>query len=212
MNKRSYFITFEGPEGSGKTTIINMVAQYLKTQNKDFIATREPGGSKIAEKIRDIILDTKNAKLSANTEALLYAASRAQHFDDLIKPALLSNKIIICDRFLDSSLAYQGIARNLGLESIYDINRFAINNTLPDLTIFFDLKPEIGLQRIKENNLREVNRLDLEGLSFHQKVYDGYLKVIELQPQRFKIIDASNDIETVFKQTIEAIEELINNE
>lgn len=206
MRKR-FFITFEGPDGSGKTTIINKVAQYFKDNNIDFVQTREPGGSKIAEKIRDIILDPENKLLSSSTEALLYAASRAQHFDELIKPALDNEMIVLCDRFIDSSLVYQGIARNLGIDSVLTINKFAISDAMPDLTIFFDLKPEIGLERIALSDNREINRLDLEDLSFHNKVYQGYLDLYESNRKRIVRIDASKAIDDVFMDTIKVIEE-----
>ncbi|MDF9867334.1 dTMP kinase [Bacilli bacterium PM5-3] len=205
--KKSFFITFEGPDGSGKSTIIKKVAKYLDKNNYEYVLTREPGGSNIAEQIREIILDPKNVQLSASTEALLYAASRAQHFDEIIKPALDDSKIVICDRFLDSSLVYQGIARNLGVEEVLSINRFAIKDVLPDLTIFFDVDPVIGLERIQKSKVREINRLDLESVKFHQEVYDGYHKIIENDKKRFEIIDASQSIEKVFQDTIAAIKE-----
>lgn len=208
---KSFFITFEGPDGSGKSTIISLVAKYLEEHNFDYVLTREPGGSLIAEKIRDIILDTNNSNLAPSTEALLYAASRAQHFSEIIKPGLENNKIVLCDRFIDSSLAYQGIARGLGIDNVYEINKFAIDDVLPDLTIFFDVSPEIGLQRIQQNANREVNRLDLEGLKFHQDVYKGYKEIISSQDERFVRVDAANSIEKVFQDTIAIIKERYNN-
>lgn len=205
--EKGFFITFEGPDGSGKTTILEMVAKYFQESKLEFIKTREPGGSLIAEQIRTIILDPNNKQLSYKAEALLYAASRAQHFDEIIIPALTQNKIVLCDRFIDSSLVYQGIARNLGIENVLKINEFAIDDFLPNLTIFFDVKPEIGLERIAENKTREVNRLDLESLNFHQKVYEGYLEITKIFPNRIVRIDASKNIEEVFKATIKIIEE-----
>lgn len=203
------FITFEGVDGSGKSTIIKLVSEYFGKNNIPFIATREPGGSKIAEQIRNIILSCENNNLSASTEALLYAAARAQHFSEIIQPAIDANKVVICDRFLDSSLVYQGIARNLGIDNVLNINKFAINDVLPTKTIFFDLEPEIGLRRINQNKDRELNRLDLEGLEFHQKVYNGYKQIINSDPKRFIIIDASQSIEQVFEDTLKAIKDLI---
>lgn len=208
MNKIK-FISFEGVDGSGKSTIIKMIGDYFSAQQIEYVLTREPGGSKIAEQIRDIILSCDNKNLSASTEALLYAASRAQHFSEIIEPALAANKIVLCDRFLDSSLVYQGIARNLGVEAVLTINKFAIKDILPTKTIFFDVNPAIGLERINSNKTREINRLDLEGLTFHQKVYDGYKKIIEDDPDRFIIIDASLSIDEVFEQTLNALKELI---
>ena len=205
--KKSFFVTFEGPDGSGKSTILKRVVAYLNDQGYEYVKTREPGGSTIAEQIREIILDPKNIKLSPSTEALLYAAARAQHFAEIIKPALDDNKIVLCDRFLDSSLVYQGIARNLGVEEVLNINRFAIKDVLPDLTIFFDVDPLIGLERIQKSKVREVNRLDLESVKFHQEVYDGYLKIVEDNQERFVVVDASQDIEKVFQDTIKIIKE-----
>lgn len=203
------FITFEGVDGSGKSTIIKMVSEYFEKNNIPYISTREPGGSRIAEQIRNIILSCENSDLHPNTEALLYAAARAQHFSEIIEPAIKENKVVLCDRFLDSSLVYQGIARNLGVENVLNINKFAINDILPTKTIFFDVDPEIGLRRINLNKERELNRLDLEGLEFHNKVYNGYKQIINSDPNRFIIIDASQSIEKVFEDTILVIKELI---
>ncbi len=203
------FISFEGVDGSGKSTIIKMIGDYFSEHNIPYVLTREPGGSKIAEQIRDIILSCDNKNLSASTEALLYAASRAQHFSEIIEPALAENKVVLCDRFLDSSLVYQGIARNLGVDNVLTINKFAIKDVLPTKTIFFDVDPVIGLERINLNKTREINRLDLEGLEFHQKVYEGYKKIIENEPQRFIVIDASLSIDEVFEHTLKAIKDLI---
>lgn len=205
--KKSFFITFEGPDGSGKSTIIKMIAQYLAENNLEYVLTREPGGSNIAEKIRNIILDPKNVMLSASTEALLYAASRAQHFDEIIKPALDQNKIVLCDRFLDSSLVYQGIARKLGVKEVLEINRFAIKDVLPDLTIFFEIDPLLGLQRIAQNKDREINRLDQEDIAFHKEVYHGYHEIIKTNESRFMIVDASQKIDEVFRDTLACIKE-----
>ena len=154
--KKSFFISFEGPDGSGKSTIIKKVAEYFSENNIDYVLTREPGGSQIAEEIRNIILNTKNTNLSASTEALLYAASRAQHFDEIIKPALNNNQVVLCDRFLDSSLVYQGVARELGVDRVLQINKFAIEDVLPDLTVFFDVDPLIGLERINKKTTNNI--------------------------------------------------------
>lgn len=204
------FITFEGPDGSGKSTIIKLVAQYFIENNIPFVMTREPGGSRIAEMIRDIILDPENKEIAYTTEALLYAASRAQHFEEIIKPALAANKVVLCDRFIDSSLVYQGVARGLGIAEIMKINQFAIEGVLPNLTVFFDVDPIIGLERIKVNDNREVNRLDLEGIEFHQQVYNGYLSIIKQEPARFGIVDANQSIEKVFNDTISLIKERLD--
>lgn len=208
--KKGLFITFEGPDGSGKTTILNKVANYFKEKEIDFVQTREPGGSNIAQQIRNILLDEKNIGLSSTTEALLFAASRAQHYDEIVKPALDHDQIVLCDRFIDSSLAYQGYARGLGMQEILDVNNFAISNQLPDLTIFFDIKPELGLERINQSADREINRLDLEGLKFHQKVYEGYQEVIKKYPKRIVCIDASQSIEQVFAEVIQILKERLD--
>ncbi len=198
------FITFEGPEGSGKSTVIKAVEEYLLSEGYDIITTREPGGIKIAEDIRDIILSKENTKMGANAEALLFAASRSQHFVEKIIPALEQNKIILCDRFIDSSLAYQGHARGLGIEEVYQINKFAIGNKLPDLTIFIDVPPAVGLKRVF-NNTRKVDRLDLETIEFHEKVYEGYKILSKKFENRFVTIDGTNPVETVIEDTIQVL-------
>ncbi|SDN82935.1 dTMP kinase [Bacillus sp. OK048] len=203
--KSSFFITFEGPDGAGKTTIISMVAKELK----DALLTREPGGIDIAEQIRTVILDKNNIAMDARTEALLYAAARRQHLVEKVKPALEEGKIVLCDRFVDSSLAYQGHARGLGIDEVLSINQFAIEKMMPDLTIYFDIEPELGLQRINKNKGREVNRLDLEHLEFHNRVREGYHLVMERFPERIVKIDASGEVGVVFKKTMELLKEKI---
>jgi dTMP kinase len=199
------FITFEGPDGAGKTTIINMVAKQLG----DILLTREPGGIDIAEQIRAVILDKSNTAMDPRTEALLYAAARRQHLIEKVKPALDAGRIVLCDRFVDSSLAYQGYARGLGIDEVFSINQFAIENLMPELTIYFDIEPELGLQRINKNKGREINRLDLENLEFHQRVRSGYYQLIDRFPDRIRCIDASGTVEEVFKKTLKIIEEKI---
>lgn len=183
MEQKGKFISFEGPEGAGKTTVISEIYDRLKEINKHVVLTREPGGIPIAEKIRTIILDTEHTEMDAKTEALLYAAARRQHLVERVIPVLQSGGIVLCDRFIDSSLAYQGYARGLGIDEVLRINQFAIGETMPDLTIFFDLDPEEGLARIADGK-REENRLDKESLLFHQEVYKGYEKVIKRYPKR----------------------------
>jgi dTMP kinase len=197
------FITFEGPDGAGKSTIINMVAQEFE----NVLLTREPGGIDIAEQIRSVILDKGNTSMDPRTEALLYAAARRQHLIEKVKPALAEGKIVLCDRFVDSSLAYQGYARGLGIDEVFAINQFAIENLMPELTIYFDIKPELGLKRINKNKGREINRLDLENLEFHQKVSTGYHLLIERFPDRIQSIDASGTVEEVFQETLKIIVE-----
>ena len=199
------FITLEGPEGSGKTTAVEAAVKKLEEMGYQIVRTREPGGTPIAEQIRNVILDKANTAMDGRTEALLYAASRRQHLVEKVWPALKEGKIVICDRYLDSSLAYQGGARGLGVENILNINLFATENTWPDLTLLFDIKPELGLARISANADREVNRLDLEKLDFHNKVRDTFLELAKRYPDRFVIIDASQSREEVAKATMEAI-------
>lgn len=203
--KIGMFITFEGPEGAGKTTIISMISKELDKQGLHILHTREPGGIEIAEKIRSVILDKSHTAMDPRTEALLYAAARRQHLVEKVEPALENGKIVLCDRFIDSSLAYQGYARGLGVDEVFSINQFAIERKMPDLTLYFDIDPEIGLNRINQHENREVNRLDLEDLEFHQKVREGYELLLKRFPERIIKIDASQPLETVFSTTIETI-------
>lgn len=199
------FITFEGPEGSGKTSVIRGVKEFLIQEGYDILTTREPGGSNIAEAIRDIILSKENTEMNAYTEALLFAASRSQHFTEIIVPALDAGKIILCDRFIDSSLAYQGYARDLGIDKVYDINKFGIGDHLPDVTIFIDVPPQVGLKRVFDNHGRKVDRLDLETVEFHEKVYEGYKQLATKFDDRFVVIDGTNTVETVIEDTIQVL-------
>ena len=199
------FITIEGTEGSGKTTVAKELAKLLTANGYEVVHTREPGGTPISESIRNVILDKNNTSMDGRTEALLYAASRRQHLVEKIWPALKEGKIVLCDRFLDSSLAYQGYARGLGYDEVLNINLFATENTYPDLTLFFVIEPEAGLQRIAKNKNREVNRLDLEKLPFHQKVYDAFIELSKKFPERYVTIDASQRLEKVIKDAYNAI-------
>jgi dTMP kinase len=204
------FITIEGPDGSGKTTIIQMLAENLEREGFEVIATREPGGIEIAEQIRKVILDPDNTAMDSRTEALLYAAARRQHLAEKVKPALEQGKIILCDRFVDSSLAYQGHARGLGIDEVYSINEFAIEDMMPELTLYFDIAPEVGLERINKNKGREVNRLDMEKLDFHQKVREGYMILADRFADRIVKIDASKELEAVYEQAEARIKSLLN--
>lgn len=208
--EKGIFITIEGPDGSGKTTILQMLAQNFEKEGYAVVATREPGGIDIAEQIRKVILDPENTAMDPRTEALLYAAARRQHLKEKVKPALEEGKIVLCDRFVDSSLAYQGHARGLGIDQVYSINEFAIENMMPVMTLYFDVAPEIGLERINKNKGREVNRLDMEKLEFHQKVREGYMMIAERFPDRIVKIDASKELEAVYKQAEGKIKELLN--
>lgn len=194
------FITFEGGEGTGKTTQINILKKYLEDQGLEVIITREPGGVISAENIRAVIFDNE---IDPITETMLYAAARREHYIKKIKPALDAGKIVICDRFIDSSIVYQGIVRGVGVDLVENINKYAINNVEPDLTIFFDLDPEIGLKRVSLRN-EQMNRFDKESLDFHLKVRKGY-KLLSKTRNRFVLIDASKSIEDVTKQIINII-------
>ena len=205
------FITFEGPDGSGKSTIIKKVYEKLINDGFDIVLTREPGGTPIAEKIRDIILDNSNVALDARTEALLYAASRRQHLVEKIRPALKEGKIVLCDRFLDSSLAYQGGGRNLGVQNVLNINLFATENTYPDLTLFFDIDPELGLKRVSQDKKRVADRLDNENENFHEKVYSTFKEIVKTNSQRIITIDASKSIEEVTECAYKTIKEKLKN-
>ena len=204
------FITIEGPEGSGKTTVAKRVVEELTLKGHKVMYTREPGGVGIAEKIRDIILDVNNTNLDPRSEALLYAASRRQHLVEKVLPALKEDYIVICDRFVDSSLAYQGYAREIGIDEIYDINMFAIDNHFPDITILLDIDPEVGLERIMKNRQGEVNRLDLEGLSFHHKVHQGYDIIKEKYKNRITLVDGNKSYDEVFDEVFSIINNKIN--
>ena len=193
----SLFISIEGPDGSGKSSAIKIVYDRLISEGYKIVQTREPGGTPISEKIREIILDKNNTEMDGRTEALLYAASRRQHLVQKVWPSLKEGYLVFCDRYLDSSLAYQGYARELGIDEVLNINLFATENSFPDLTLLFDIDPEIGLQRIASNSKREVNRLDLEKLEFHKKVRAGYLLIAKKYPDRIKIINASKPLDEV---------------
>ena len=204
------FITMEGGEGSGKSTALKEIVEALGKEGYDVLLTREPGGTPISEEIRNIILDKKNTDMDPKTEALLYAASRRQHIVQKIIPALKEGKIVICDRFLDSSLAYQGGARGLGIDGVFAMNQFATEGLLPDLTLLFDIEPEEGLKRIAANAGREVNRLDVEQLPFHELVRSSFHELVKRFPSRFVVIDASKSRKEVFTAAYAAIKERLN--
>lgn len=196
------FITFEGGEGTGKTTLIAKIAEFLR-KNHEVVTTREPGGSAIAEAIRDIILNPKYEGVTPTTEALLLAAARAQHLDEVILPALKQHKIILCDRFLDSSLAYQAYARGLGFDFVLNINAYAVKH-LPDLTFYIDLDPQVGMKRIE--NRDKYDRLDQETKEFHDRVRKGYLEVYKKYPNRIIIINGDQSIDEILNQILNKIQ------
>lgn len=197
--KRGFFITVEGGEGAGKTSAIDAILEQVKARGYDVLSTREPGGIPIAEQIRSVVLDRNNTAMDPRTEALLYAAARRQHLAEKVIPALEAGKVVVCDRFIDSSLAYQGYARELGMDEVFAINRFAIGDWMPDLTVFMDVRPEIGLARIRADQGREVNRLDLESMTFHNKVREGYLQVLRQFPERVVRVDAERELDKVLE-------------
>ncbi len=204
--KRGFFITVEGGEGAGKTSAIDAILEQVKARGYDVLSTREPGGIPIAEQIRSVVLDRNNTAMDPRTEALLYAAARRQHLAEKVIPALEAGKVVVCDRFIDSSLAYQGYARELGMDEVFAINRFAIGDWMPDLTVFMDVRPEIGLARIRADQRREVNRLDLESMTFHNKVREGYLQVLRRFPERILRVDAERELD----QVLEDIGQMLN--
>ena len=207
--KKGLFITFEGNDGSGKTTISTRVFEKLKEAGYPCIYTREPGGIDIAEQIRHVILDPKNTAMDARCEALLYAAARRQHLVEKVLPALEAGKIVLCDRFIDSSLAYQGVARGIGIEDVYRINEFAIEGHLPDATIFLHVDLDTGLARI--NSRGEKDRLDNESMNFHKLVASGYDQVLVMFQERMHVIDATKSIDEVVEATLQAVLEIIKN-
>lgn len=199
------FITLEGPEGSGKTSAAKYIVEQLEKRGYSVVFTREPGGTPIAEQIRNVLLNKENTLLDPRAEALLMAASRRQHLVEKVWPALKEGKIVICDRFLDSSLAYQGGARHIGVDKVLDINLFATENTMPDLTLLFDLDPILGLNRINSNKSREVNRLDLEKIEFHQTVRNTFLELSKTYKDRYRVVDASKHVDIVNVAALEII-------
>ena len=201
------FVTVEGPEGSGKSSVMKRVAERLQEEGIDVVLTREPGGTPIAEQIREVILNKENTKMDKITEALLYAASRRQHLVEKVWPLTKEGKLVISDRFLDSSLAYQGGARGIGIDKVLEINMAATEGYYPDLTLLFDVAPEVGLARIAANKGREVNRLDLEKIEFHRKVRQTFLDLAHRFKDRFVIIDASQPFEKVIEDAYKAIKD-----
>ncbi|RJE83539.1 dTMP kinase [Paenibacillus sp. 1011MAR3C5] len=204
------FITIEGGEGAGKSSLIGQLANTIQNKGYRVVVTREPGGIPIAEKIRTVILDPEHTTMDARTEALLYAASRRQHLVEKVIPALDAGEIVICDRFVDSSLAYQGHARGLGIDEVWQINQFAIGGTMPDLTIYMDVSPEVGLSRIASNPQREINRLDLERHSFHERVREGYHLVMQQFPDRIHRVDAEETPDRVLQAVVAIVEQRLS--
>lgn len=207
--KKGKFITFEGPDGSGKTTVSTAVCERLIREGYPVRYTREPGGSAIAEQIRSVILDPRNTAMDARTEALLYAASRRQHLVEKVLPALEEGITIISDRFIDSSLAYQGCGREIGIEEVYEINQFAIEGHMPEKTVFLSIDAETGLERIRRGRA-VLDRLDQESIDFHERVHEGYSEVIRRYADRMIIIDANRSVEEVVQDAYEAVKGLLD--
>lgn len=205
------FITIEGPDGAGKSSVVKkLVTAIQETTSTPLVITREPGGSDIAERIRDILLDPIHTNMDDRTEALLLAAGRRQHVIEKIKPALERGDIVLCDRFVDSSIAYQGQARGIGIEEVKAINEFAIEGLRPDLTIYLDVDAEVGLNRIKDSKSnRTQDRLELEEVAFHEEVRKGYLALIKAEPERFVTVDASRSEEEVFERVWEIVKKKV---
>lgn len=202
------FVTIEGNDGSGKTTVVECLKQQLLLKNIPVVATREPGGIRISEEIRNITLNPELSEMSPKTEALLYAASRSQHVDEKIKPALEEGKVVICDRFIDSSLAYQGYARNLGIDEIYTINLFATQGILPDITIFLDVDQDVAHQRVCKR--KHLDRLELEGSAFQKRVAQGYEIICEKFSDRIIKVDANRPLDLVVNDVLALILERLN--
>lgn len=206
------FISFEGPEGAGKTTVLNiLIAELQPKLGNKLVTTREPGGNPISEAIRAILQPEDDNGLEKRTEALLYAAARRQHLVEIIQPALAAGKVVISDRYVDSSLAYQGGGRDLGVEKIWQINQFAIDGLLPDLTIYLDVPSELGLARVTANRKGKIDRLDKESLAFHQKVRQTYLKLQSEFSDRIKIVDATQPLDKVVHETRELINKVLED-
>ena len=207
------FISFEGPDGAGKTSVINAIYHDMTSRlgYQKVLLTREPGGNRISEQIRDVLFDDQNTNMDARTEALLFAAARRQHIVEDIEPALKAGKIVLSDRYIDSSVAYQGGGRHLGTDDIWELNQFAIHGLLPQLTIYLDIDSELGIQRINQHRSDQVNRLDREKLRFHRDVRASYLVLAQRHKERIVVIDASQPLADVISDTQRAIQHHFKN-
>lgn len=201
-NKKGYFVTLEGGEGSGKSTQLKLLEDYLDKGGYDVIYTREPGGTPISEEIRKILLGGKNVEMSDETEALLFAAARAQHIKEKILPAIAEGKTVVCDRYVHSSLVYQGYARGLG-EFVEKVNSYALENCMPDVTIFLDITPERAFAR--KGGADADDRLEQGGIDFHRRVYDGYVRMAEKFPDHFVRVNADRGIDGVFAEILDTL-------
>lgn len=201
--QRGLFITFEGPDGGGKSSQVRRIANTLKQNGYNVVTTREPGGTRVGDKLREIILDPAHKGMEPVAEAFLYAAARAQHVAEVIRPAVEDGKIVLCDRYVDSSIVYQGYGRGLPIDFVREINRMATEGLVPDLTILLDLPVEIGLMRAKKGGILKGDRLEREKVEFHERVRQGYLRLAQENPGRFRLVDASQSIEDVYQCVIQ---------
>jgi dTMP kinase len=222
--KRGFFITFEGVDRCGKSTQAGKLLSYIKSKGYDVIFTREPGGTAISEKIRELLLDTKNKEMTKLTEILLYQASRAQHTDELIKPSLEQGKVVICDRYFDSTIAYQGEGRGIDKDDVITLNRIATSGICPDITIIIDLPPDEGIKRLiakqmkikydidKEQTVEEMSdRIERETIDFHNKVRNAYLSIAQQEPDRVKVVDGTGNIDDVWERVRKVIDKFISD-
>ena len=208
---KGIFISLEGPDGAGKSSVLEALIPILEAKGQAFVTTREPGGVAVAEKIRDVVLDPKHTEIDEKTELLLYIASRRQHLVERILPALDRGEMVLVDRFIDSSVAYQGFGRGLKVADIDWLNDFATDGLKPDLTLYFDIEAEEGLARIAKSKERGADRLDRERVEWHQRVREGYLSILEKEPNRVRKIDASQPLEKVVADTLAVLAERVES-
>ena len=208
---KGIFISLEGPDGAGKSSVLEALIPILEAKGQAFVTTREPGGVAVAEKIRDVVLDPKHTEIDEKTELLLYIASRRQHLVERILPALDRGEMVLVDRFIDSSVAYQGFGRGLKVADIDWLNDFATDGLKPDLTLYFDIEAEEGLARIAKSRERGADRLDRESVEWHQRVREGYLSILEKEPNRVRKIDASQPLEKVVADTLAVLAERVES-
>lgn len=202
MNNIGYFITFEGPEGSGKTTQINMLKNYLETKNHKVLVTREPGGTVPGDKIRSVMLENGSGKLEPETELFLMLAQRVEHLKKVIKPAIKNEITVLCDRYYDSSMAYQGYAREIGLKKVEMVHKNFLEDFLPDVTILIQISPEKGLQRATHGGSKSHDRMESETINFHRRVFEGYEQLAQNEPQRFLKVYSEGSAEEIFDMIV----------
>jgi dTMP kinase len=207
MSKKGLFITFEGADGSGKSTQLSKIFEYLTQKGIECILTREPGGTDLGNKLRDILLNY-DGQVASNCELFLYLADRSQHIETKIKPALSRGEVVLCDRHIDSTVAYQGFARGLDIENLINLNKIATEGLLPDLTVVFDVETDIAMQRVGQTK----DRLESEGFEFHKKLRFGYLELAKRFPERIKVINSNNAIDKVFEDTLKLINSYLPKE